>query len=130
MRISDWSSDVCSSDLVVSLAELYHANKQPAEAVTTLQKAIQAKKATNEAVPETWYKRMLAIAYDAKRMDLAVPASLDLVSARSEEHTSELQSLMRISYAVFCLKKKKSTFYQNTKAKISPDIDMQTHTSP
>src|SRR3546814_9568395 len=81
MRISDWSSDVCSSDLVVSLAELYHANKQPAEAVTTLQKAIQAKKATNEAVPETWYKRMLAIAYDAKRMDLAVPASLDLVSA-------------------------------------------------
>src|SRR3546814_3129104 len=33
------------------------------------------------AVPETWYKRMLAIAYDAKRMDLAVPASLDLVSA-------------------------------------------------
>src|SRR3546814_5630515 len=55
MRISDWSSDVCSSDL--------------------------AKKATNEAVPETWYKRMLAIAYDAKRMDLAVTASLDLVSA-------------------------------------------------
>src|SRR3546814_12380624 len=44
MRISDWSSDVCSSDL-------------------------------------TWFKRMLAIAYDAKRMDLAVPASLDLVSA-------------------------------------------------
>src|SRR3546814_19869714 len=55
MRISDWSSDVCSSDL--------------------------AKKATNEAVPETWYKRMLAIAYDAKRMDLAVPASPDQVSA-------------------------------------------------
>ncbi|API58227.1 hypothetical protein BSL82_02010 [Tardibacter chloracetimidivorans] len=69
------------AEIVVSLAELYHANKQPAEAVTTLQKAIQTKKATNEAVPETWYKRMLAIAYDAKRMDLAVPASLDLVSA-------------------------------------------------
>src|SRR3546814_10457252 len=67
------------AEIVVSLAELYHANKQPAEAVTTLQKAIQAKKATNEAVPETW---------------------------RSEEHTSELQSLMRISYAVFCLHKK------------------------
>src|SRR3546814_10285962 len=33
---------------------------------------------------------------------------------RSEEHTSELQSLMRISYAVFCLKKKKNTIYQNT----------------
>src|SRR3546814_14868702 len=69
------------AEIVVSLAELYHANKQPAEAVTTLQKAIQAKKATNEAVPETWYKRMLAIAYDAKRMDLAVPESLVLVLA-------------------------------------------------
>src|SRR3546814_7853304 len=34
---------------------------------------------------------------------------------RSEEHTSELQSLMRISYAVFCLKKKKKKKYQNTK---------------
>src|SRR3546814_2651976 len=34
--------------------------------------------------------------------------------ARSEEHTSELQSLMRISYAVFCLKKKKNTNKQNT----------------
>src|SRR3546814_7288328 len=38
--------------------------------------------------------------------------SLSLVSARSEEHTSELQSLMRISYAVFCLKKKKT--YKST----------------
>src|SRR3546814_3395661 len=37
-----------------------------------------------------------------------------LVSARSEEHTSELQSLMRISYAVFCLKKKKNIYFQQT----------------
>src|SRR3546814_9191952 len=37
----------------------------------------------------------------------AALADLDPVEARSEEHTSELQSLMRISYAVFCLKKKK-----------------------
>src|SRR3546814_5640642 len=37
-----------------------------------------------------------------------------LALARSEEHTSELQSLMRISYAVFCLKKKKSKTHQNT----------------
>src|SRR3546814_3365217 len=36
-----------------------------------------------------------------------LPASQQLVYLRSEEHTSELQSLMRISYAVFCLKKKK-----------------------
>src|SRR3546814_3708866 len=38
---------------------------------------------------------------------------------RSEEHTSELQSLMRISYAVFCLKKKKNTHNENTKKKIT-----------
>src|SRR3546814_5548623 len=39
----------------------------------------------------------------------ALPESSDTTHARSEEHTSELQSLMRISYAVFCLKKKKHT---------------------
>src|SRR3546814_8613642 len=43
--------------------------------------------------------------------DLAFGTWLD---QRSEEHTSELQSLMRISYAVFCLKKKKNTQKQNT----------------
>src|SRR3546814_6743329 len=48
-----------------------------------------------------------------KRYALPVPwrmmAAIVAVSTRSEEHTSELQSLMRISYAVFCLKKKKNT---------------------
>src|SRR3546814_9432946 len=39
---------------------------------------------------------------------------------RSEEHTSELQSLMRISYAVFCLKKKKKNNYQKTQDRIQP----------
>src|SRR3546814_952411 len=42
----------------------------------------------------------------ALELDLAAEASIQAVVARSEEHTSELQSLMRISYAVFCLKKK------------------------
>src|SRR3546814_6181261 len=47
---------------------------------------------------------------------LAAPGDLSAVAARSEEHTSELQSLMRISYAVFCLKKKKNENRQgNTK---------------
>src|SRR3546814_3411401 len=40
---------------------------------------------------------------------LLFAGGLDTVASRSEEHTSELQSLMRISYAVFCLKKKKDT---------------------
>lgn len=69
------------ADITVSLAELYQANRQSGEAVTTLQKAIEGKKASGQAVPETWYKRMLGIAYDAKRVDLAVPASLELVKA-------------------------------------------------
>jgi len=68
-------------DITVSLAELYQANKQSAEAVTTLQKAIDAKKASGQPVPENWYKRMLGIAYDAKRNDLAIPAAITLVTA-------------------------------------------------
>src|SRR3546814_7783254 len=51
----------------------------------------------------------LELAQDAPVTDL-----VSLSAARSEEHTSELQSLMRISYAVFCLKKKKSTTKHNT----------------
>src|SRR3546814_2937185 len=45
----------------------------------------------------------------------AVIGELDLLIARSEEHTSELQSLMRISYAVFCLKKKNNTWNRTNK---------------
>src|SRR3546814_6455882 len=45
----------------------------------------------------------------------AMPTGFDAAERRSEEHTSELQSLMRISYAVFCLKKKKK---QNIECKI------------
>src|SRR3546814_2063560 len=44
---------------------------------------------------------------------LAQTLEIDFLWERSEEHTSELQSLMRISYAVFCLKKKKKTKYQS-----------------
>src|SRR3546814_8354219 len=43
-------------------------------------------------------------------------------TGRSEEHTSELQSLMRISYAVFCLKKKKNTQKQTEKARMNTQI--------
>src|SRR3546814_9966111 len=46
---------------------------------------------------------------DARALATGSVAVLDRVGRRSEEHTSELQSLMRISYAVLCLKKKKST---------------------
>src|SRR3546814_4481003 len=49
---------------------------------------------------------MVAPNYARQRSEFAKKIGLGKVSARSEEHTSELQSLMRISYAVFCLKKK------------------------
>ncbi len=68
-------------DAIVGLAELYAQSNNSAQAVTTLQRAIDAKKAEGEAVPETWYKRMLAIAYDAKRNDLVTSASMALVAA-------------------------------------------------
>src|SRR3546814_4430748 len=99
MRISDWSSDVCSSDLMLP----------PAGA-----RFIVAESGAND--PEFNLRREPALiqrvegAADATFVSLLEPhgaydASSEAVVARSEEHTSELQSLMRISYAVFCLKK-------------------------
>src|SRR3546814_2442518 len=75
--------------------------------------------------------RVLALAYAAYSLwlrrdevaDLSVGvAILTLLAGRSEEHTSELQSLMRISYAVFCLKKKNKTNNHNTKQQINSNI--------
>src|SRR3546814_9498790 len=53
-----------------------------------------------------------------KPIILNLPATVEAATPRSEEHTSELQSLMRISYAVFCLKKKKTYTYNNTAKQI------------
>src|SRR3546814_8265470 len=97
MRISDWSSDVCSSDLGYDLLR----HKRPADAVTVfglLTRAYPGKANSYDS---------LADGYEAlgKRED-AIAAMRKAVALRSEEHTSELQSLMRSSYAVFCLKKK------------------------
>src|SRR3546814_9409178 len=100
MRISDWSSDVCSSDL----------NRKPEDAsardpahplLDDLRRGLYH---PSQCPPEC--------RHDADRSgDLRRardhPAAIPESGARSEEHTSELQSLMRISYAVFCLKKKK-----------------------
>src|SRR3546814_1834493 len=86
MRISDWSSDVCSSDLNApprGMAPRRHGHRQLG-------------RSRGRSPPG----RMIAGILGA----LAVSTVERLW--RSEEHTSELQSLMRISYAVFCLKKK------------------------
>src|SRR3546814_1345249 len=99
MRISDWSSDVCSSDLRSSRLFLrlasYSANGEIVAAVGAL----------NDRLHRT---RMLELEVFADAADEL--SELETMASerhdRSEEHTSELQSLMRISYAVFCLKKK------------------------
>src|SRR3546814_4809427 len=60
----------------------------------------------------------------------ALDSSSRRTVSRSEEHTSELQSLMRISYAVFCLKKKKNNYineYSDKQHKISPTIQQPYH---
>src|SRR3546814_9807525 len=65
----------------------------------------------------------------ASRAALSASASKGtpaIISSRSEEHTSELQSLMRISYAVFCLKKQKQTHKNNTRI---PEYNLPTTTT-
>src|SRR3546814_5155092 len=115
MRISDWSSDVCSSDLYdVSSPWTYLAftNIQPLakEAGATIHwKPFLVGGVFNTVNPTMYRMRENPVpARDAWIMkdmqDWARLAGIRIV--RSEEHTSELQSLMRTSYAVFCLKKK------------------------
>src|SRR3546814_3366046 len=112
MRISDWSSDVCSSDLprAQRLRIACHTSgkslvyKQPLNNLTRT--AIQGLAALCGGVQSleacTFDEPVCVPTHEAR--DLAIRQQQIL--ARSEEHTSELQSLMRISYAVFCLKKK------------------------
>src|SRR3546814_6722528 len=109
MRISDWSSDVCSSDLTELpvpdiRAELLSSDGQPIYAWT-----ISAPAPTLEAGASLPFDGVTVdVPAEATRMRLSfAEEGANLRRARSEEHTSELQSLMRISYAVFCLKQKK-----------------------
>src|SRR3546814_1299043 len=96
MRISYWSSDVCSSVLLPRLHQLAcdpHAPDQRAEHEKSRQDLRPAEPAKDRT---------------------PAPGRIGYGGGRSEEHTSELQSLMRISYAVFCLKKKKTRLVQRT----------------
>src|SRR3546814_3928069 len=118
MRISDWSSDVCSSDLLL-LDE------------TAKSRGVIAASAGNHAQGLAYHGRRLGIPVtivmprptpiakvspteghgatvilEGEKFEDAYAHAVEVGKTRSEEHTSELQSLMRISYAVFCLKKK------------------------
>src|SRR3546814_6669071 len=113
MRISDWSSDVCSSDLIRSGAGNPMENTQGSIAIEFRQGwgwlVLAALTISTIGDEITLLTLMFRTAESARAY--GVPALLIaelLPGLRSEEHTSELQSLMRISYAVFCLKKKKT----------------------
>src|SRR3546814_4856170 len=107
MRISDWSSDVCSSDLVIQC--------RPIDIWRMAARRTRVASPTSSRVCRS--PRMIA-----QRSYRGVRSCLDAARgsarhqrpsrARSEEHTSELQSLMHISYAVFGLKKKKQPTQQ------------------
>src|SRR3546814_3865091 len=105
MRISDWSSDVCSSDLLRATQAVRRGARAGGTASrdrrSVLPQAAQDDDATGRAPSR--------IAPPATYESGGRPRGRPFCSRarRSEEHTSELQSLMRISYAVFCLKKKK-----------------------
>src|SRR3546814_8169574 len=112
MRISDWSSDVCSSDLRCRLFGRAPAQRRPGHAEGhRTQHPIFLGLPARRAVGARGAGRLHASRFQGRGRRHA---------RRSEEHTSELQSLMRISYAVFCLKKKNSirkqmqTYHTNT----------------
>src|SRR3546814_2031938 len=102
MRISDWSSDVCSSDLGHLPIEVSAALLPNAAAFVGPDIQRRALRLRPIGREQGRRGRSRANPPGANRARVSAPAS----APRSEEHTSELQSLMRISYAVFCLKKK------------------------
>src|SRR3546814_6211824 len=123
MRISDWSSDVCSSDLngrvdipasrLTEIANvlgttadmLLRSDSVPRYLSTVQHSRTMPGSTEGEPVETNAHPFRMEGASDRRmRDDLPVYGS----ALRSEEHTSELQSLMRISYDVFCLQKKKT----------------------
>src|SRR3546814_2046661 len=96
MRISDWSLDVCSSDLRVSRKHLQRGRGLVGRRWLSLSDPRRHGDGAHLLVARGGLHAQL------QGVAELVPAG----DRRSEDHTSELQSLMRISYAVFCLKKK------------------------
>src|SRR3546814_5895497 len=113
--ISDWSSDVCSSDLDEAFADPNEPEQQPREIAACAAPQCISGEREQRVHPNPRERDDPArqagesVAIGIEGTDLGHPAALQRAGGgvRSEEHTSELQSLMRISYAVFCLKKKK-----------------------
>src|SRR3546814_6610917 len=120
MRISDWSSDVCSSDLRVRSSywrgscshrscsvDMPRAASFSATRGPTPGSPVSGAWAGSEGVAVAAGTGIAQGCRDRVQNENPAIARRGVRFARSEEHTSELQSLMRISYAVFCLQKKK-----------------------
>src|SRR3546814_3993411 len=122
MRISDWSSDVCSSDLYTGAAGwMYRAGVEGILGIRREGSFL----VVDPCIPSAWPGFEATVKVGSTHYDIRVeapshchrdasPAVLDglliqRTEGRSEEHTSELQSLMRISYAVFFLTKNTTT---------------------
>src|SRR3546814_4276511 len=135
MRISDWSSDVCSSDLqpragrvLVDGTPLSEVDLQawrslvgyvPQELILFHDSVLANVTLGDPRLGEAEAREALEAA-GAWDFVAALPEGVHSVVGRSEEHTSELQSLMRISYAVFCLKKKTKLTIRQTKTHQHP----------
>src|SRR3546814_1526919 len=135
MRISDRTSDVCSSDLMslggIAIAigamvdaavvmienahnKLEHAKDEEGELTEQRRRQVLTEAAV-EVGPALFFSLLIitlsflpVFTLEAQEGRLFKPLAFTKTYARSEEHTSELQSLMRTSYAVFCLKKKRT----------------------
>src|SRR3546814_6108973 len=118
MRISDWSSDVCSSDLLaeeasVSVGQIYRLFTDKDDVILAIvEENVRVRLAEMHSIFDAVERRELAMFEAIKAIAANSLHNEDgslfyeiLAEARSEEHTSEIQSLMRISYAVCCLKK-------------------------
>src|SRR3546814_2276328 len=112
MRMSDWSSDVCASDLFRRQNDLAPPDRLFQRSLVLVTSYIRGHAFFYGATPGFFQRRQLGhgfILIIKERQHVADNGrGCCHVAASSEEHTSELQSLMRISYAVFCLKKTKT----------------------
>src|SRR3546814_2702715 len=130
MRISDWSSDVCSSDLGRGphRADISARAAARRRLILTRGKRQRARRGTSDAkqLGSEFLQHGVILSgvvtepsHHPRGDSLSAIWGSCVTRLRSEEHTSELQSLMRISYAVFCLKKKiHTTQYKNQHTKV------------
>src|SRR3546814_4308513 len=111
MRISDWSSDVCSSDLpplTPFFAPFFvWTHTDPRRPFLSCLRGKQLPRELREQISDAGSRRERLMLLRIVRRELECGGGIELAFDRSEEHTYELQSLMRIQYAVFCLKNKR-----------------------